>query len=269
MPGGQVATAMIACQRWGLRTRYIGKLGDDVAGKVHGEEFARAGVETSVKIVAGCASAQSFVVVDPQGERTVLWHRDERLKLKPEELDRDSIVNARALLVDGADTAAAIQAAEWARAAGAPVIADLDDAYSGMERLLEKIDYLIVSRDFPGKITGGSDPRKCLAELQQRFGSRLSAATLGTGGVLAWSGNKFYQACAYQVQTVDTTGAGDIFHAGFIYGLLQDWPLPRTLDFACAAAALNCCAVGARGGIRSVDEIGSLMSGGRRYAAAF
>jgi sulfofructose kinase len=70
------------------------------------------------------------------------------------------------------------------------------------------------------------------------------------------------------VPVVDTTGAGDIFHAGFIYGLLQGWPLERQLDFACAAAALNCTAVGARGGIASLRAIEELMVAGSRYNTA-
>ena len=259
---------MIACQSWGLRTRYVGVLGDDLAAKAHHDEFARAGVETHITTVASCASAQSFILVDPQGERTVLWQRDERLALKPEHLHRDWIMNARALLVDGADTAAAIQATEWARAAGVPVIADLDEPYPEIERLLENIDYLIVSRDFPSKLCGNSDLRTALRKLQSRFGSRLAAATLGTEGVLAWDGSQFHHAAAFQVHTADTTGAGDIFHAGFIYGLLHQWPLPRILDFACAAAALNCIAVGARGGIATVTEIEDMMSKGERYSSA-
>ena len=268
LPGGQVASAVIACQRWGLRTRYVGKLGDDFAAELHREEFSRACVETHVATVAGCASQQAFILVDPQGERTVLWRRDEKLALAPEELKRDWILNARALHVDGYDTAAATVAATWAREAGVPVIADLDDAYAGVEGLLEKIDYLIVSRDFPERLCGEKELRRSLPLLQQRYGSRLTAATLGTGGVLAWDGEHFYHACAYRVPVADTTGAGDIFHAGFIYGLLQGWSLQRQLDFACAAAALNCSGRGARGGIQPVSVIESLMAGGSRYPAA-
>jgi len=269
LPGGQVATAMVACQRWGLRTRYVGRLGDDLAAKMHASEFAGAGVETQITTVSGCASAQSFIVVDPHGERTVLWQRDERLAVQPEELNRECIVSARALLVDGRDTAAATKAAEWARAAEIPVIADLDEVYAGIEPLLKNVDYLIVSRDFPAKLTGEANLRESLPSLQRRFRSRLTAATLGTDGVLAWDGSRFCYSAAYQVPAVDTTGAGDIFHAGFIYGLLQNWPLQRNLDFACAAAALNCMATGARGGIRPREKIQELMSTGSRYPAAY
>jgi sulfofructose kinase len=269
LPGGQVATAMVACQRWGLQARYAGKLGDDLAGKIHHEAFAEARVETHIVTVPGCASAQSFIIVDPHGERTVLWQRDERLTLHPGELNREWIVNARALLVDGADTAAATQAAQWARGAGIPVIADLDEAYSNLAPLLENIDYLIVSRDFPAQLTGKPDLQQSLPDLQRRFGSRITAATLGTDGVLAWDGEGFHYSAAYHVEVADTTGAGDIFHAAFIYGLLQSWAMPRILDFACAAAALNCMKPGARGGIENIEKIEKLRSEGKRYPAAY
>jgi len=265
LPGGQVASAVIACQRWGLQTRYVGKLGDDVAAAVHRKEFARAGVETQNITAYGCASHQSFILVDSKGERTVIRRSDERLLLQPSELKREWISNARALLVDGCDTAAATTAAKWAREEGIPVVADFDDAYPGIECLIKNIDYLIVSRDFPEKLCGECDLNKSLPVLQRSFGCRLAAATLGAGGVLAWDGERFHSARAYRVPVVDTTGAGDIFHAGFIFGLLRGWPLQRKLDFACAAAALNCTAQGARGGIRKVEEIEKVIAISERY----
>ncbi len=269
LPGGQVASAVAACQHWGLRTRYVGKIGDDSAAAIHRAEFERLGVETHLLTAPGCASQQAVILVDDAGERTVLWKRDNRLTLLPEELRREWISGARALHIDGHDTAAAVTAAAWAREAGIPVIADLDDLYPGVEDLLGRIDYLITSRDIPGRLTGESDLRKSLPAVRTRYGGRLTAATLGHEGVLAWDGSRFYYAAAFRVQPLDTTGAGDIFHAGFSYGLLQGWPLPRQLDFACAAAALNCTAPGARGGIQSVESIEKLITTGPRRAAAF
>ena len=99
LPGGQVATAVIACQVWGLQTRYVGKLGDDAAAAVHRKEFARAGVETQITTASECASHQSFILVDTNGERTVVRRSDEKLLLQPSELKREWISNARALLV--------------------------------------------------------------------------------------------------------------------------------------------------------------------------
>jgi sulfofructose kinase len=268
LPGGQVATTVVACQHWGLRTRYVGKLGDDAAATLHHEAFAHAGVETHITTVPGGASAQSLILVDADGERTVLCRRDDRLILQPADLDRESIVNARALHVDGHDTAAATVAARWAQAAGIPVIGDLDELYPGVEDLLENIDYLIVSRDFPTRLMSDPDLERSLQQMHRRYGCRLTAATLGQEGVVAWDGRHLHSTPAYRVPVVDTTGAGDIFHAGFIYGLLQDWPLDRQLDFACAAAALNCTAVGARGGIQTVEAIETLIATGSHYRTA-
>ena len=269
LPGGMVATTVMACRHWGLTTRYVGKLGEDAAGELHRAEFARIGVESRAIPVAGCDSQQSVILVDGSGERTVLWKRDGRLTLKAEELDREWIVNARALHVDGYDTGAAVQAAKWARAARIPVVADLDDIYVGVEELLPLIDYLIVSRDFPLRLTSERELLAALKTMQERYGAKLAAATLGPECVLAWDGAEWHYCRAYRVPVVDTTGAGDVFHAGFLYGLLREWEMDRTLNFACAAAALNCTAIGARGGIVGLETIEELMATGERYAAAF
>src|SRR2546430_14990762 len=118
LPGGQTASAMVACQHWGLQTRYVGKVGDDSAGALHRDEFARLGVEAHLFTAPGCPSQQAFILVDDAGERTVLWKRDDRLILRPEELDHEWIVTARALHVDGHDTAAALAPAGLGAAAG-------------------------------------------------------------------------------------------------------------------------------------------------------
>ena len=264
LPGGQVATAVVACQHWGMSTRYVGILGDDAAATIHRDAFAQAGVEAKIITVEGGTSPQSLILVDGGGERTVLCRRDPRVALKPANLDRQWIVNARALHVDGFDTAAATTAAGWARAAGIPVIADLDELYPGVEELMENVDYLIVSRDIPCRLMMEPDLEMAVRLMQRRYGCRLTAATLGDNGVLAWDGRRMLHTPAYRVPVVDTTGAGDIFHAGFIYGLLQNWPLERQLDFACAAAALNCTGTGARGGIQPVEAVEDLMATGIR-----
>jgi sulfofructose kinase len=265
LPGGQVATTVVACQQWGLRTRYVGKLGDDLAATLHREAFSHAGVEAHIVTAQGVPSAQSLILVDAQGERTVLCRRDERIMLHPGDLQREWITNARALHVDGHDTEAAIQAANWASAANIPVVADLDELYPNIESLIDNVDYLIVSRDFPTRLTAETTLEQALRKMYRRHNTRLAAATLGAEGVLAFDGNRLLHIPAFCVPVVDTTGAGDIFHAGFIYALLQDWPLNRQLEFACAAAALNCTAVGARGGIHPLEDINHLIATGPRY----
>ena len=269
MPGGQVATTLVACQTWGLRTRYVGKLGDDDAARLHHEAFRRAGVEAQIVTVPGAASLHNVILIDAHGERTVLCQRNPQMVLQPEDLRREWIVSARVLHVDGRDTAAATLAAGWARSAGIPVVSDLDDTYAGIEELAANIDYLIVSKDFSCRLMGDTNLERALRGMQSRYGCRLSAATLGEHGVLAWDGKQLVHSAAYRVPVADTTGAGDIFHAGFIYALMQDWSLERQLDFSCAAAAMNCMAQGARGGIQPVKAIKTLMATVARYESKY
>src|SRR6202049_1345716 len=155
LPGGQVASAMVACSKWGLKTRYAGKIGDDSFGQLQQDEMERAGVESHWVIAPNCQSQSSFILVDERnGERTVLWKRDPRLELLPTEIRREWVVRSKLLHVDGHDCAGAASAARWAREAAIPVIADLDNLYPGVEALLGNVDCLISSREFPARLTG-------------------------------------------------------------------------------------------------------------------
>jgi sulfofructose kinase len=269
-PGGQVASAIVACRRWGLSARYVGKIGDDTAGKLQVEEMQREGVDSHWITAPGCMSQSSYILVDePSGERTVLWKRDLHIALRPEDLQREWISGARFLLVDGHDTEAAAQAARWAREEEIPVVGDFDNRYSHVEVLLEYMDFIVTSKDFPERLTGERDLLKSLPEIFLKFKCRLIAATLGRLGVLAWDGKKFLLCSGFQVQAADTTGAGDIFHGAFLFGLVRDWRMEEILEFSCAAAALNCTAPGARGGIASLEEIAELRSNGKRSEHAY
>jgi sugar/nucleoside kinase (ribokinase family) len=270
LAGGQAASAAVACHRWGLRTRYSGKIGDDWAGRFQRDQFAREGIESHWIEVPGCPSQAAYILVDqPSGERTVLWQHDPRLDMIPSDLPREWIVQARLLHLDGHPPAPAALAARWAREAGAIVTADLDNLYPGVEELLPLVDCLMASREFPSRVTGIADTPEALLELHGRFPKRVTGATLGRDGVLAWDGTAFHYCPAFCIDAVDTTGAGDIFHAAFAYALLEGKPLPEILEFACAAAALNCTAMGARGGVKTLQEIRTLMREGRRHPAAF
>jgi len=270
LPGGQVATAVTACARWGLKARYVGKIGDDSYGLVQQNAMREAGIEAHWIVVPHCQSPTSFILVDEEtGERTVLWKRDPHLELLPAEIQREWVVQGRLLHVDGHDCAGATQAARWAGAAHIPITADLDNVYPGVEVLLENVDYAITSKEFPARLCGQSDLLVSLPTIASRFGCRLTGATLGTDGVLAWDGARFHYSPAFEVKPVDTTGAGDVFHAAFAYSVLRGEELPRSLEFSCAAAGLSCMGMGARGGIASLGEIEALIRNGQRRPAAF
>lgn len=269
-PGGQVASAIIACRRWGLSARYIGKIGDDSAGRLQRGEMKREGVEAHWIVARGSLSQSAFILVDQSsGERTILWKRDPKIALRPDEVQRQWIVGARALLIDGHDTEASAQVAHWAREESIPVIGDFDNLYPNVEALLHHVDFPVTSEAFPRKLTGEANLLKALPRILCEFKCRVVAATLGHLGVLAWNGSEFLLSAGFRVHAVDTTGAGDIFHGGFVYGLVRGWPLQEILEFSSAAAALNCTAPAARGRIASLDEIERLRSTGERSRLAY
>ena len=268
--GGQTASAIVACQRWGLRTRYIGKIGDDDAGKFQVNEMAREGVDAHWLVAPGCLSQSAFILVDEKsGERTVLWKRDPAIAIQPADLRCEWIEGARVLLVDGHDTSAAALAAQWAREKGSLVVGDFDNRYAGVEALLAHTDFAITSKDFPERLTGEKNLLKSLPMIHAEFKCRLMGATIGRRGVIVWGGIKFRLCPGYRVRAVDTTGAGDIFHGAFAYSLVRQWSAEQTLEFSCAAAALNCESQGARGGIAALVEIERLRHRGERSELAF
>jgi sulfofructose kinase len=260
-PGGQCATAMVALARLGMRTRYIGKVGSDDLGRFQIRSLESEGVEASgVTIADGAESQIAFIVIDEaSGERTVIWHRDERLMISESEVDRTAVTSGRVLLLDGHNVAASIAAARYARAAGIPTILDIDNIYAGSEELLPLIDFLVSSASFPLKMTQESDLQTALKKLSEMTGSLFVAATLGQDGVLAYFRGRYFHSPAFTIDCKDTTGAGDAFHGGFIYGLLAGLSVEETLRFANAVAALKCRAIGARTALPTLEEVNELL----------
>ena len=266
-PGGQIASALVACARLGLRVKYIGTVGDDERGHIQMESLRGSTIDLEhVQVRQGCANQSAYIVIDQgTGERTVFWRRDDGLRLEPEEIDAAQIARGRLLLIDGHDTAAVARAAEIARAHEIPVVLDVDTMYPGLEAVLACTDYLVASSEFPGAFTGLRDPFQALEAMQARFGMKVAAMTLGAQGALALAESRFVYSPAFVVDCVDTTGAGDVFHGAFCYAVLQAMTLAEALEFSNALAALNCTAMGARGGIRDAAEARVLMArGGRR-----
>jgi sugar/nucleoside kinase (ribokinase family) len=262
-PGGQCATAMVSLARLGLRTCYIGKVGDDDTGRFQLESLNSEGVDAGHVIVTpGARSQVAFIIVDqPSGERTVIWDHDDRLTIEPAEVDAQAVTSGRVLLLDGHNVAASIAAAAYARDAGIPTVLDIDNIYAGAEALLPLIDFIISSSTFPKRMTGERDLQVALKKLSETTGSPFVGATLGVDGVLAYFRGQYIHSPAFAVPCADTTGAGDAFHGGFIYGLLAGMSVEETLRFANAVAALKCRAVGARTALPTLEEVNALMSG--------
>ncbi|MEK7405587.1 MAG: PfkB family carbohydrate kinase [Acidobacteriota bacterium] len=265
-PGGQVASAMVTCARLGLRVKYIGTVGDDQRGDLQLESLRAAGINIDhVQVRQGCANQSAYILIDRgTGERTVLWRRPECLRLDPAAITAGQVTCARMLHIDGHDTPAVEKAARIARQASIPVTVDVDTIYHGFDRVLPYVDYLIASSEFPVQWTNESDPFKALETIQNEYGMYVAAMTLGPHGALARVEGRFLYSPAFVVNCVDTTGAGDVFHGAFCYAVLKTMPLAEALDFSNAMAALNCTALGARGGIRTLEEALALMNRAER-----
>ena len=253
--GGQVATAMVALSRWGVKTKYVGKVGEDELGQFSLHSIRQEGVDVSSVITEPNATNQfaMIIVEGASGERTILWNRDERLMYREGELRKEEICSGKFLHLDGHDIHAAIQCAGWAKEEGIPTIVDLDKVELLTSELMKKIDFVITSSRFPTLFTGISDREKALIEMQRQTPGFL-CATLGREGAVVLAEGNILRIKGFEVDVVDTTGAGDVFHAGFIYGLLQNWELIEILRFANAVAALKCRELGGRKGIPILKE---------------
>lgn len=256
LPGGQCATACVSLARLGMKARYVGRVGSDEAGRIQLDSLAREGVDHSeCRVVAGATSQIAVILVDAvSGERTVLWHRDPRIVVTRDDVTREIVASGRALHVDGHNIDAEVAAATWAREAGIPVTIDVDKDYGGAA-LYPLVDYLITSEEFPERVTGIAEPRAALAALHERFGNPVVGMTLGRRGAIVLCDGQYVESPGFAVETRDTTGAGDAFHAGFLYGLLEGASLEESLRIANAVAALNCTKLGARGGLPTLDEL--------------
>lgn len=254
--GGQVATASALCARYGLKVRYIGRVGDDDIGRFSLEDLKKEPMDVSnVDIVEGTFSQYAIILVDRlSGERTILWDRDPALHYGENELNRESVVSGQMLHLDGHDQPACIQAAQWARDSGMKISVDIDKVQPGVDRLLELTDFVLVSSNFVREFSGLKDWKDGLLKVS-RVTRGLVGVTRGRqGSAIIWE-NEIIEVAGLPVDSVDSTGAGDIYHGGFIFGLFQGWSLGRCLQIANAAGALACTEYGARKGIPPLDDL--------------
>ena len=259
--GGQVATAMVALSRWGVKTKYIGKVGEDELGQFSLDSIRKEGVDvSSVTIEPNVTNQFAMIIVEEStGERTILWNRDDRLMYHEGELRKAEVCSGKILHLDGHDIRAALRCARWAKEEKIPTVIDLDKVEPLTSELLKAIDFIITSSRFPTLFTRIPDREKALLKLQKHTPGFI-CATLGHEGAMALVDGRIIHAEGFKVKAVDTTGAGDIFHGAFIYGLLQNWELEEILRFANTVAALKCQDIGGRKGIPTLGKVQRFLS---------
>ena len=266
-PGGQAASAMVACARLGWRTRYVGCFGDDDNGQKGRSSLADEGVDISAcRVASDTRNGMSVILVDERtGGRTVLWSRDPGLKLRLDDVDPAAVGAGRVLLVDCHDTAASTAAARHARRAGVRTVIDVERVRDGIDALLAEIDVIVTAQDFPAALTGKSAPGAALRAIRDAYRPAMVCMTLGAEGCLALVGDVETRTPAFRVPVVDSTGAGDVFRGGFISGWLRGGDSAEVEDvlrYANAVAALKCRGLGAREASPTPPEVDALLAGG-------
>ena len=261
MCGGQTATALAACASFGLKPTYLGAIGADANGRLIADELRRRGVDTSLMLTRDCANRFAVITVDDvSGDRFILWDRDERLNLLEAEIDATALRSSRLVHVDNEDEATAIVAARVARDSGIPVTSDIDRVTPHTQELIELVTVPILAEHVLGELTGLADPERALRRLRRPHHA-MACVTLGAAGAVLLVGDAVYHQPSVVIDAVDTTGAGDVFRAGFIYGLLNDYAPRELVAFANAAAATSCTRAGAMAGVPSLDEVQQLIRG--------
>lgn len=255
LPGGQIATAVLAAARLGLRSALAGVVGDDAEGVRALAPLLAAGVRCAeVQRLAGAATRQAYVLCEREsGERTVFERRDPALRLLPEQLPEAAVEAAAALLVDAEHPEASLHAVRVARRAGALTLCDVERADANSRAIASEVDIPIVSEGFADEICS----RSCAEALRRLRGphARMAVVTRGERGALALYGEGVIEVPALRIQAVDTTGAGDVFRGAFAFAALSGRGPRESLELACAAAGLACLGRGAQGALPGNAEV--------------
>ena len=255
--GGEVATALVALAKLGSSVGFIGKIGDDLIGECIQQDFNKYNIDISNLVVQNSASSPVSMVLISQltGERAILGCQHSMSDLLPSDIDTDIIERSRYLHLDGYWRQSAIAAAKFARDSGVKVVLDADvlSYDSEVSKLIELTDIVIASKNFSRLFSNTDDVQKSL-DVISSFGPSIVGITLGSEGSFFCNQEGTFYTPSFQVEVVDTTGAGDVFHGAFIRGLLEGWELCKVAEFASAVAAIKCTKLGGREGIPDFDE---------------
>jgi sulfofructose kinase len=263
LAGGEIASTMAGLARLGMKTAYVGRFGQDQAGDFGIQTLREENVNTDfAEQIEGAKTQIAFIIIDRRnGERTIIWKRDAGLSYRESEVPVEAAQRCKIFHATPHDTLACAKLARAARANGAIVSIDIDNLFDGIESLLPLVDVFISSEKFPEKLIGIKDGKTALKEIKARYGCGIVGMTLGDRGSLLLCENEFIETPGYAVPggCKDTTGAGDAFRVGLLYGLLTGETVEDSAKMANAAAALKCRELGARTALPNTDELVKLI----------
>lgn len=252
--GGPAATGAATAARLGAEVAFVGLLGDDPYGEVARESLAELGVDvTALTIAPGALSPTSFVIVHrPTGRRSIVSSRGNLPALTGDDVNPAVLEGADVLLIDGHAPEAQRALAEAARARGTQVLLDAGSRREGMDALIAVSDVVVASERFSADFAGSPD--RTLDGLLEA-GPKWAVVTLGADGAVGRGPGGPQIIDGIEVEVVDTTGAGDVYHGAFAVALAEGKDLAECMHFAGAAASLSCRALGGRAGLPTADEV--------------
>jgi sulfofructose kinase len=260
--GGLTGTALVAAARQGAKAAYCGRLGNDALSLFSLQELDREGVDTSPsQFCVGNKPPHSIILVDTScGSRTIISNLEGFSEPDCMVITEDLIVSSRVLFIDYLSHQAGLQAASLARAHGIPVVADLELAsLPEVDSFLSVVDHLIIGIDLAGAITQEQNAE----EMVRKIATPQRAACVVTAGANGcWYseyGGEVYQFPAYQVNVVDTTGCGDVFHGAYTAALARGEPVSRAVQVASASAAIKATRPGGREGIPDLASVEAFL----------
>jgi ribokinase len=259
--GGPASTALVTLSRLGIRTAFLGSVSDDPFGIEIQKELQKEKVDTTfLKVTPGYTSQFAFIAITKgNGARTIFWDRGSVPHLTSKDVDLSPFSHARVFHTDGLMLEASIEAAHQAKDMGMTIVMDAGTLRPGYKELVSLVDVLIASQGFGESLVGSGEPPEKVLEVLSQCGSREVVMTLGAKGSVGWDGGSITFQDAYSVDVMDTTGAGDVYHGAYIYGLLHGWNMPECMRFASAVSALKCTQIGGRKGIPRLEQVNAFI----------
>jgi len=259
--GGPASTALVTLSRFGIPTSFLGSISDDFFGREILAGLKDEKIDTTcLKIIPGFHSQFAFIAIgEKTGNRNIFWRRGSTPFLDPGDIKLKLFQNAKFLHLDDLMIEAGIEAAKQAKDMGLKVVMDAGSMRDHVLDLLPLVDVLISSQKFITPLAGESaTPEESLRTLEKLCTGDV-IITLGSKGSLGLANNEIVFQDAFPINAIDTTGAGDVYHGAYIYGLIKGWEMQECMRFASAAAGLKCLDIGARRGIPNLDMVYELL----------
>lgn len=255
--GGPTATGLVAAQKLGADTAYVGVLSDDSGGKFLKSDFEKYGVNTDfIKVESGYRSFASVLWLSADTtSRTCVFDKGNLPSLVLTAEQKEAIKQADILMVDGNELDAAVEAAKLARENGVKVLYDCGGLYDGVEKLLALTHVMIPSEEFALKHTRSTDAQEAAKKLYTLYSPEVVVVTQGKRGGILYDGERLISYPIYPAKVLDSNGSGDVFHGAFAYGIASGFDYEKCCHFSSAVSAIKCMGVGARESVPDFETV--------------